>query len=305
MTSKALGKRGLRFCWVRCPWALLLVALIAALDVLYRHSPFKAQSSAKLVVWTYLPVAVLMVIEFMWIAYDLQVKILVPWAELSRGFTPAHRGWSLDYLGANMLANLWHAAKYRHATVLLTTLGLWSTAVAGVVTASLFRVQTIAYTAPSTLNRTTALMPPTVFDPGALADKGYTTSYLGRQVLGLPRPRWSIAGDIALEAVAGSPSSSGTLGATTRGYSADLVCSPATVVFAGSSIIPSAYNNALGSPTTVYSAAIAGAQCEAVYDLNHVNTGLLMTDSYLVGRVFNHTCPGSSRPQTPQPSSRS
>src|ERR1700761_8291968 len=133
---------------------------------------------------TYFPVAILMVVEWIWATYDLQIKFLMPWAVMSRGFTSAERGWLLDYIGANYFEAIFTAVRYRHFVVLLATAGLWATAVASVVTTSLFQVQGVSRTFPRRLARVTAINTSAV-DPAALADAGYTTSYLGRQVLSL------------------------------------------------------------------------------------------------------------------------
>ncbi|KAJ6467122.1 hypothetical protein DFH09DRAFT_1483570 [Mycena vulgaris] len=86
--------------------------------MLNRHSPYNAPFSSMQFFWTYFPVAVLMVVEWIWVAYDLRVKVLVPWASMSRGFTPANQGWLLDYVGANYFLSVWTAIKYRHIVVL-------------------------------------------------------------------------------------------------------------------------------------------------------------------------------------------
>jgi hypothetical protein len=61
------------------------------------------------------------------------------------------------------------AINYWHIVILLVTLGLWSTAVAGVVTTSLFQVQDASHTSPRVLTRMTVM--DSSFTPGALADK--------------------------------------------------------------------------------------------------------------------------------------
>ncbi|KAJ6601512.1 hypothetical protein B0H10DRAFT_2230542 [Mycena sp. CBHHK59/15] len=280
-------------------FGLILVLLIVGLEMLTSHSPYTAPSSGMQFFWTYFPVAILMVVEWVWGAYDLQVKVLVPWASMSRGFTPAHKGWLLDYIGANYFLSIWNAIRYRHVVVLLTTLGLWSTAITGVVTTSLFQIEDVAHTAPASFMRTTVLDPAstTAFSPSVLADKAYLSSYLGRQTLSLARPRWTTDDDIALEAFADPSSSStnGTFVAKTQGYSADLSCTPASVSYAGNMTVSNT-NSAIQGPTGyAFLFNITGAECSETYTLTDTNTATsLPVGAGLLWRVYNHTCTGST-----------
>ncbi|KAF7372630.1 TLDc domain-containing protein [Mycena venus] len=236
-------------------FGLFLVLLIVALEMLNSHSPYTAPSSGMLFFWTYFPVAILMVVEWIWAAYDLQVKVLVPWAAMSRGFTPAHESWLLDYVSSNYFLNIWNAVRYRHVVVLLTTLGLWTTAIAGVVTTSLFQLEDMLHTSPAMFTRMTELDYSLSADPSVLlnlmSNKEYLNSYLGREVLSLSRPRWTTAEDIVMEAYADSSPAPTTerMVAPTRGYSADLNCTPSTVAYAGKMAIGTAIH---GPPTTAY-----------------------------------------------------
>ncbi|KAJ6626535.1 hypothetical protein B0H10DRAFT_1998722 [Mycena sp. CBHHK59/15] len=278
-----------------CLFVAFLLLLIVGLEMLNRHSPYNAPSAGMQFIWTYLPVALLMVVEWIWVAYDLQVKVLVPWASMSHGPTPAAKGWLLDYIGTNYLVRIWTAIKYRHVVVLLTSVGLWATAIAGIATTSLFQSHDVSYTSPATLVRTTSLLDPASVGPSIFADKSYISYYLGRQVLSLSRPRWTTSDNIAIEAFA-DPSATSVaemLRATTKGYSADLNCTAATVSYAGNvSIvgldpdIPQAW---------AFLANVDAAGCQATYNLTDTNTGRVFADQiYSYGRVYNHTCPGSS-----------
>ncbi|KAJ6606979.1 hypothetical protein B0H10DRAFT_2308671 [Mycena sp. CBHHK59/15] len=276
-------------------FALFLVLLIVGLQMLLAHSPYPAPFSRIQFFWTYFPVAILMVVEWVWVAYDLQVKVLVPWAAMSRGFTPAHKGWLLDYVGANYFLAIWNAVRYRHVVVLLAMLGLWSTAVAGVVTTSLFQIEEVVHTAPATFAQTTVLDSASTFGPSSLTDQRYLTSYLGRQTLALARPRWTTDDGIVMEAFADASSApaGGILLAQTLGYSADLTCTAMPVSYAGNTSIPSF------DPEfpTAYSIAvdIAGAGCTTTYNFTDTNTrDEYAQEIYYYGRVYNHTCAGSS-----------
>ncbi|KAJ6540342.1 hypothetical protein B0H19DRAFT_1381528 [Mycena capillaripes] len=281
-------------------FALFLLLLIIGLEMLNRRSPYSAPSSGMLFFWTYFPVAVLMLVEWIWVAYDLQVKVLVPWASMSHEFTPARKGWLLDYVGANYFLSIWTAIKYRHFVILLATLGLWSTAVAGIVTTSLFQVQDVSHTSPRALTRTT-MMDSSSFTVDALADKGYLNSYLGRQVLTLSRPRWTTPDDIVMEAVKDSSAASApeVLTLTTRGYSAELNCTAATISYAGNITVPSTDWESPNATVDAYLVNVAGAECQVTYTLTDQNIGPIIQDvTYYYGRVYNHTCPGSSRSTT-------
>ncbi|KAJ6568118.1 hypothetical protein B0H10DRAFT_2109910 [Mycena sp. CBHHK59/15] len=284
-------------------YATFLILLIIGLEMLNRHSPYSAPSTGMLFIWTYLPVALLMVVEWVWSAYDLQVKILVPWAAMSRDFAPAHKGWLLDYIGSNYFTNLWSAVKYGHIVILLTTLGLWSTAIAGIVTASLFRMENLPRTTAADFLRTT-MLDSFNFNTSAAADASYVNSYLGRQLLSLSRPRWTTSDNIVMEAFA-APSSAptaGTLVAETRGYSAGLTCKPASASYGGNAAIA---NITVSANTTRQELAffvdIAAAGCQVTYQLTEteiVDQCLQFVEPCYFGRVYNHTCPGSSAQTT-------
>ncbi|KAJ7829558.1 hypothetical protein B0H13DRAFT_1916481 [Mycena leptocephala] len=173
------------------------------------------------------------------------------------------------------------AIKYRRIVILLATLGLWSTAVAGVVATSLFQVQDVSHTSPRVLTRTT-VMDSSSFTPGALADKGYQNSYLGRQVLSLSRPLWTTSDNIVIEAVKDSSSASPTeiLAATTRGYSAELNCSEATISYAGNMTIPRTDDSFASE--NAYLVNVGGTACQRTYNLTDQNMGTIFAN---VGEV--------------------
>jgi hypothetical protein len=191
--------------------------------------------------WTYVPVGVLMIVHWIWTAYDLQIKILVPWAAMSRGPAPAEQSWLLNYVAVNPAVAVWTAFKYRHIVVLLATLGLWMTALAGIVTTSLFQLQDNVHTTAADFHLTTSLDRSllTHFDSAILGAKQYMSSYFGRQVLNLSRPYWTTSDDIVLEAFgASSGSVADRLIAQTQGYSANLHCATAIVSYGGNVSIP-------------------------------------------------------------------
>ncbi|KAJ7665602.1 hypothetical protein B0H17DRAFT_1184527 [Mycena rosella] len=276
-------------------FAVLLVLLIVGLEMLNTHSPYNAPSSSMQFFWTYFPVGFLMVVEWIWGVYDLQVKVLVPWASMSRGFTPASRGWLLDYVGGNYFLSIWTAIRFRHIVVLLAKLGLWSTAIAGIVTTSLFQLQDVSHTSPTTFTRTTTL-DPSAFTPSLLSDRSYLNSFLGRRVLSLSPARWTAADSIAMEAFTDpSPGlTTGTLMAQTRGYSADLDCTAAAVSYGGNMSIPGVDPDIPQAWSFLIN--VVGKECEQTFNLTNTNTDndVFGDQTYFYGRVYNHTCPGSS-----------
>ncbi|KAJ7112086.1 hypothetical protein C8R44DRAFT_882494 [Mycena epipterygia] len=279
-----------------CLFAALLLLLIIGLELFYRHSPYNAPSVGAQFMWTYAPVALLMIVQWIWTAYDLQVKILIPWAAMSCGPTPAQQGWLLDYIGNNVLVGVWTAFKYRHTVVLLTTLGLWSTALAGIVTTSLFKIQDNPHTSAANFNLSTTLDRSllTAFDPAILADKNYLNSYLGRQVLNLSRPQWTTADNIVIEAFEYSSGlAADTLTAQTQGYSAGLECTKAVASYGGNVSIVS---NVVGFPHAyAFFVDVDAAGCQVKYKLTDSNVFISCSgDPCYFGRVYNHTCPGSS-----------
>ncbi|KAJ7716309.1 hypothetical protein B0H16DRAFT_1890221 [Mycena metata] len=280
-------------------FAAFILLMIIGLELFNRYSPYNAPSNAMQFMWTYSPVFLLMVVHWIWTAYDLQVKILVPWAEMSRGPTPAARGWLLDYVGMNPIVALQTAVRYRHIVVLITTLGLWTTGLAGIVATSLFQIEDNVRTSSADFNLATSLNRSLVtdFDPTVLVNKQYLSSYLGRQLLNLSRPVWTTSEDIVLEAFEDSSGSAPaqTLIAQTQGYSASLACTQATASYGGNITIPA------NPPTQQFPKGYAlfldvdAAGCHVKYPLTDTNHLLLYDDTtpYL-GRVYNHTCPGSS-----------
>ncbi|KAJ7181339.1 hypothetical protein C8R43DRAFT_1116720 [Mycena crocata] len=275
-----------------------LLLLIVGLEVFNRNSPYTVPSPGLKFMWTYVPVGILMVVQWIWTAYDIQIKILVPWAAMSRGPVPAAEGWLLDYVGANPFVTLWTAFKYRHVVVLFTTVGLWVTALAGIVATSLFQLEDTLHTTAVDFNLATGLYRSllTDFDPAILDAKQYVSSYLGRQILNLSRPQWSTADDIVLEAF------SDTSGwraerwfAQTRGYSVNLECQPAPASYGGNVSIRA-------NPPTPFLPVgyaifvdILAAGCQVTYPLTDTNHLLVCSNgpTCYVGRVYNHTCPGS------------
>lgn len=261
------------------------------------QSPYNAPSNAMQFIWTYAPVFLLMVVRWIWTAYDLQVKMLVPWAEMSRGPTPAARGWLLDYVGMHPIAALQSAVRYRHIVVLITTLGLWTTGLAGIVATSLFQIEDNVRTSSANFNLATSLNRSLVtnFEPAVLINKQYLSSYLGRQLLNLSQPVWTTSEEIVLEAFEDSSGSvAQTLIAQTQGYSASLACTPATASYGGNITIPA------NPPTPQFPKGYAlfldvdAAGCQVKYPLTDTNHLLLYGLDFYLGRVYNHTCPGSS-----------
>ncbi|KAJ7221481.1 hypothetical protein GGX14DRAFT_429821 [Mycena pura] len=202
---------------------------------------------------------------------------------MSRGPTPAEQSWLLDYVGVNPILAVWTAFRYRHFVVLLTTLGLWSTALAGIVATSLVQIEDSVHTTSADFNLATTLNRSllTEFDPSILAAKQYVSSYLGRQVLSLSRPYWTTEDNIVVEAFGSSSvSEAERLIAQTNGYSAGLECTPVTASYGGNISIPA--NPPVPFLPNAYAIFV------------DVDAGGCQVPDCYVGRVFNHTCPGSS-----------
>jgi hypothetical protein len=146
------------------------------------------------------------------------------------GFSAAEKSWLLDYIGANYFVALWTAIKNSHIVVLLMTAGLWSTAIVGIVSSSLFQLQDIPYDNTANFNLTRTLNRSS-YDPSILVDDSYLNSYLGRRFLGLALPQWTTPERIVMEGFnQSSPgATSATLIATTRGFAANLSCTSAVV----------------------------------------------------------------------------
>jgi hypothetical protein len=219
-----------------------------------------------------------MIVHWIWATYDLQIKVLMPWSAMSVGFSPAQESWLLDYIGGNYFVGLWSAIRLRHFVVLLATLGLWTTALAGIVTTSLFQIQDLTSTLPADFTRTAILSPSSLasFSPSVLADKSYVNAYLGRQVLHtLPRPPWTTTDDIVMEGFGHSisPSVGEILLAETRGYSADLVCVDAVASYGGniSSAIASIAPVHGQNHISIYLVDVYAAGCHVGYNLTNTN----------------------------------
>ncbi|KAJ7282485.1 hypothetical protein C8J57DRAFT_1295498 [Mycena rebaudengoi] len=278
-------------------FAGVLLLFIVGLEIFNRQSPYDAPTAGMQFVWTYIPVALLMIVHWIWATYDLQIKVLMPWSAMSVGFSPAQESWLLDYIGGNYFVGLWSAIRLRHFVVLLATLGLWTTALAGIVTTSLFQIQDLTSTLPADFTRTAILSPSSLasFSPSVLADKSYVNAYLGRQVLHtLPRPPWTTTGRHLGE----------ILLAETRGYSADLVCVDAVASYGGniSSAIASIAPVHGQNHISIYLVDVYAAGCHVGYNLTNTNELIMhytsTSNTSYVGRVYNHTCPGSSTSTT-------
>ncbi|KAJ7614948.1 hypothetical protein FB45DRAFT_1064567 [Roridomyces roridus] len=278
-------------------FGLVLLLLIIGLELFYRHSPYDAPTTGARFMWTYAPVAILMVVQWVWTAYDLQVKILIPWAAMSRERTPASNGWLLHYIGSDVVTGVLTALKLRHTSVLLTTLGLWSVSLASIVTTSLFHIETNVNVASTVLRQTTALDRGLVtqFDPAILADKHYLDVYLGRQSLNLSRSQWTTADDVVLAGFGDLNDSEGVqnLTAHTNGFSGALDCSVAEATYGGNVSIQS---NIVGFPDAFqFFIDVDAAGCQVKYPLISTNNLMLCHgDPCYVGRVLNHTCPDST-----------
>ncbi|KAJ7133083.1 hypothetical protein C8R44DRAFT_730281 [Mycena epipterygia] len=142
-----------------------LLLLLIALELFNQHSPYNTRSTGAKFMWAYAPVGILMIVNWIWTAYDLQIKTLVPWAAISRRATLAEQSWLLDYIGVNPIVIVLTAFRYR--------------------------------TSP---NRTLL----SNFDPSILAEKHYVneplsqSQYLGRQVLNLSRTCWTTKDDFVV-----------------------------------------------------------------------------------------------------------
>jgi hypothetical protein len=225
---------------------VFLLLLTTLLQLFLHFSPYPAPSSNTVsFVWTYLPVALLMVVGWVWETYDLWVRVLVPWGVLrasGAGEERAGDGWLLDYRSSNYFTAFYSAFKRRHYVIPLTYLGFWMAAIAGIVSTSLWALQDTLHTAtpPAPLVRT-SVMDPRVFNSGNFTgDKGYLNAYVGRQVYNLSRPRWITVDDIVMEPFslpAISFPNVYSYTAQTNGYSAELNCTDATAQYTGQIVL--------------------------------------------------------------------
>ncbi|KAJ7820216.1 hypothetical protein B0H14DRAFT_2600081 [Mycena olivaceomarginata] len=207
-------------------FAGFLLLFIIALELFNQHTPYNAPSTGLQFLWTYVPVGALMIVNWICTAYDLQIKILVPWAAMSRG------------PGPELAPRLYRRQPpSSHIVVLLTTLGLWMTVLAGIVTTSLFQRQENVQMTAADFNLTMSLNRSllTDFHPSILVAKQYVSSYLGRQVVNLSRSYWTTSDEIVLEAFENPLGSSAgdRLIAQTQGYSASLDCLSAPDSYGG------------------------------------------------------------------------
>jgi hypothetical protein len=215
-------------------FVLFLSLLIILLEIFVRHSPYDAPSMPGILfLWTYMPVGVVLAIGWIWDSYDLQIRVLTPWAVLNNNPTPAQDGLLLDYIGAGYFGGMWSAVRRRHYWVLLGYFGFWMAGIAGIVSTSLWAIEESLLISATPVIRTSTL-DTSMFLSNSAPDYDYVLAYIGRQAYGIPRPRWSTTDDIVLESLSLPSNISGNtlhFASTTYGYAAALNCTEASASF--------------------------------------------------------------------------
>ncbi|KAH9914288.1 uncharacterized protein B0H18DRAFT_138450 [Fomitopsis serialis] len=267
-------------------FGLVLLGAVAGLEVFVRlsdlHTGFPVPTTTLQNLATYLPIASVIVIGWVWQAYAVEVKKLAPWASMSAGPVPSDASVQLDYTGANPLVAMALAIRKRHYSILVSTLGTLAVAVCSIVAASIWDIEPTPRVLPASLQRSGT------YNGSSLegtADIAHSLSrYLARTVLQLPTPSW-ITDDYVISPFNSSSIEPGMiLSGTTQGYNANLTCEKADV---------SLSNNGT-NVTITYAGVSQMVPCDVFVD--EPGNWTYTADPYLyTGKVYNWTV-GSSTP---------
>ncbi|KZV78186.1 hypothetical protein EXIGLDRAFT_847756, partial [Exidia glandulosa HHB12029] len=116
---------------------VLLLAIIAALEAFVRlshlRSGFAVPADGVRRLLTYGPIVGFVCMGMVWKSWELEVKKLMPWADMRTKPIPAKDSILLDYVGVNYVEVLWIAVKHKHWSVLLAILGSGMLAISNIV----------------------------------------------------------------------------------------------------------------------------------------------------------------------------
>lgn len=229
-------------------FTVFLLALIAALEVLLRlsdaHSGFSLPRTARFAL-TYLPVALVILIGWLWQILDLEVKKLVPWVVLSKAPATAEDSLLLDYVGANQFTVLRQAFSRHHHRVVLTVIGLWVANAATVAATSLWFIAVTSRSESVTLVRT-SVFNGSLYDQNIL-DLGFANSYLGHERFNLSLPPWMDRHFVLAPFNSTVLQPDVLLSGVTDGYYADLDCEIGAMTAAGSTPVVDTYGIAVSA----------------------------------------------------------
>ncbi|CCM04159.1 uncharacterized protein FIBRA_06321 [Fibroporia radiculosa] len=215
--------------WPSVLFVALLLVLIALLETFIRLSVerhgFEPPSLTSQYVLTYAPVALLIVIGWIWQMYEISVKTLVPWAKMRGNFVQARHSLLLDYIGENIITGSIKAILNRDYTILCCIVGSLTIAAATIVSTYMWSV------IPTTYSTSVSLTQPYTYYGARLdstADVAQSLgSYLTRRALNLAEPAWMTT-DYVIDAFnITTPEPDMVISAATKGYNTSLACDTA------------------------------------------------------------------------------
>ncbi|KAK8153010.1 hypothetical protein BKA80DRAFT_322020 [Phyllosticta citrichinensis] len=106
------------YCW-------LLAASLQAMDLVFKQNGgIPVEHSHKYSIWaaTYLPIAGVVILSFLWKPVISDLKRITPWASLSKEWTKASRSVLLDYTTEMEFLSVFRAAHYRHDALFMALL---------------------------------------------------------------------------------------------------------------------------------------------------------------------------------------
>ncbi|TFY54543.1 hypothetical protein EVJ58_g8802 [Rhodofomes roseus] len=178
-----------------CPslmFGLVLLGAVGGLEAFVRlsdsHTGFAVPSTTLQNLATYLPIAFIIFVGWVWQAYELEVKELIPWASMCSGPVAPSDSIQLDYVGSNPLVTIATAIRKRHHGILICTLGTVAVAVCSIVAASIWDLEPAPRVLPVTLQRTGTYDGASLDSPADVSQS--LTRYLARTVLQLSSPSW-------------------------------------------------------------------------------------------------------------------
>ncbi|KZV87160.1 hypothetical protein EXIGLDRAFT_840211, partial [Exidia glandulosa HHB12029] len=210
-------------------------------------------------------------------SWELEVKKLMPWADMRTKPIPAKDSILLDYVGVNYVEVLWIAVKHKHWSVLLAILGSGMLAISNIAATSLWTTSFQPVQQHTQLLRTTSF--DNAFNPEARA---YLASYFGHLLYGVPPPKWTY-GNHALSSfqLQDDHTASGMLSAITQAYSATLSCE--TMVLETGAVYVDTFSQSHVLPATA-----SWGECQQAFNVS--GFGVRGTGLALIGRVDDMVC---------------
>ena len=212
-------------------FGILLLGGVAGLEGFVRlsdlHTGFAVPSVTLQNLATYIPVATVILLGWVWQACHAEVKKMVPWAVMSSSSVPPEDSVLLDYVGANLLVGAVTAIRKRHHNILICAVGSMTVAVCSIVAASIWDIRSTARIYHTALQQSATFNGSSLENTTDVAQA--VSRYLSRTVLQLPPPPWIAENMIIAPFNLSNPVPGMVVASVTQGYNATLTCERADV----------------------------------------------------------------------------